>query len=173
MGAQYTRRIVNDVISLGGDVELAPDWRLMAEVVRNIQMRTENGANTSSGYVALLHRMDRFTPYVSGSWLRSTDRALAVVGGLDAAVMPGFLPPDQAAELQRGHRIAADVIQAYDQSSLAIGSSYALTPSSKLKLEWSRTRIGQRSAMVDSPAGGEPVRRQHIQVLSLNYSFAF
>ena len=67
----------------------------------------------------------------------------------------------------------ADIIQAYDQESLAVGSSFAVTPSSKLKLEWANTRIGQRSAMVDSPAGGDPVRRQRIQVLSLNYSFVF
>jgi hypothetical protein len=170
-GAQYATRIINEIISLGGDIEIAPGWRVMAEGVRNIQKRTDNGANTTAGYVALLHKMERFTPYVSIATLRSTDGSMRAVAKLDAVVVP--VVDATSAQIQAGHRIAADIIQAYDQHTFALGTSFAVTPSSKLKLEWARTRIGDRSAMVDSPAGGEPVRRQHIQVLSLNYSFAF
>lgn len=171
LGARFAPRILNDVISLGADAEVAPRWRVMGEVVRNIQKRTDNGANTTGGYVALLHKVERFTPYVSYAWLRSTSASLRTVRQLDAVAIP--VVDEASAMLQAGHRIAADVIQAYDQDSIALGTSYAVTPSSKLKLEWMRTRIGQRSAMVDSPAGGEPVRHQPIQVLSLNYSFVF
>lgn len=171
MGAQYTRRILNDVISLGVDVELAPNWRVMAEGVRNVQMRTENGQNTTGGYIAVLHKMDRFTPYVSVSTLHSTNAALKTVRQLDEAQVPALMP--ESDQVSMVHRAAADVIQAFDQHSVALGASYAVTPYSKLKLEWMHTRIGERSAMVDSPQGGEPIRRQGIQVLSLNYSFAF
>jgi hypothetical protein len=171
LGARYAPRIINDVISLGVDSEVLPTWRVMGELVRNIQRRTENGANTTGGYVALLHKVDRFTPYVSYAWLRSTSAALKVVERLDGVSVPGIVPDADA--LNYGHRVAADIIQAYDQESIALGTSFAVTPSSKLKLEWMRTRIGQRSAMVDSPAGGQPIRHQPIQVLSLNYSFVF
>jgi hypothetical protein len=176
-GTQYAKRIINDVITLGADIEVAPSWRVMAEVVRNIQMRTENGANTAGGYVAVLHKIDRFTPYVSFAKLRSVGDSMKTVRGLDGSVVPYLspAPADVAAvdALNMSQRVGADIIQAYDQDSLAIGTSFAVTPSSKLKLEWMRTRIGNRSAMVDSPAGGDAVRHQHIQVLSLNYNFVF
>lgn len=170
-GVGTTASIVNDVITLGGDVEFAPNWRLVSELARNVQSRTENGANTAGGYVALLHKMARFTPYVSYARLRSMGDPVRVVNQLDASGVPGFVP--SADLINASQRIAADVVAVYDQDSVAIGTSYALTPQSKLKAEWMRTRIGNRSVMVDSPAGGDVVRRQGIQVLSLNYSFVF
>lgn len=166
-GIGTSASIVNDVITLGGDIAFAPNWRLVSELARNVQSRTENGANTAGGYVAVLHKMARFTPYVSYARLRSMGDPVRVVNQLDASVVPG------ADLINASQRIAADVVAMYDQDSVAIGTSYALTPQSKLKAEWMRTRIGNRSAMVDSPSGGDVVRRQGIQVLSLNYSFVF
>ncbi len=170
-GIGKTPSIVNDLITLGSDITVAPDWRLVTELARNIQRRTENGANTAGGYVALLHTMDRFTPYVSYARLRSMGDPVRVVKQLDASVVPGFVP--DADLINASQRIAADALAVYDQASVAIGASYALTPQSKLKAEWMRTRIGNRSVLVDSPAGGEVVRHQGIQVLTLNYSFVF
>lgn len=163
-----TGSIVNDVITLGGDMEVAPNWRLVGELARNIQMRTENGANTAGGYVAVLHKIGAFTPYVSYARLRSMGVSVQVADSLNAAQAS---TPNPA--LNPSQRAASDIIMVYDQDTLAIGSSYALTAQSKLKAEWARTRIGNRSATVDSPAGEDVVRRQRINVLSLNYSFVF
>jgi len=170
-GVAYASHIVNDVITLGADVELLPTWRVVSELARNIQMRTENGANTAGGYVALLHKVGSFTPYVSYARLRSMGSSVSVVRQLDASVLPDYVPG--ADLINMSQRYAADIVQVYDQDSLALGTSFALTPQSKLKAEWLRTRIGNRSAMVDSPAGGDVIRRARINVLSLNYSFAY
>lgn len=167
----YTRYIVNDIITLGADIEVAPQWRLVSELVRNIQQRTENGSNTAGGYVAVLHKVDAFTPYVSYARLRSMGVSVRAADQLNAAQRPAFDFID--ARINQGQRAASDAILAYDQDTVAIGSSYALSAQSKLKAEWSRTRIGNRSATVDSPPGEDVIRRQRIHVLSLNYSFVF
>lgn len=167
----YTPSIANDIIALGADIELAPSWRLVGEFVRNIQQRTENGANTAGGSVAVLHRAGAFTPYVSYARLRSMGVSVSMSNALNAAQNPAFDFVDPG--LNVSQRAASDAIMAFDQDTLAVGTSYALTAQSKLKAEWARTRIGNRSATVDSPAGGDQVRRQRINVLSLNYSFVF
>lgn len=167
----YTRYIVNDIITLGADVEVAPQWRLVSELVRNIQQRTENGSNTAGGYVAVLHKVEAFTPYVSYARLRSMGVSVRAADRLNAAQSPAFDLIDP--RINAGQRAASDAILAYDQDTFAIGTSYALTAQSKLKAEWSRTRIGNRSATVDSPPGEDVIRRQRIHVLSLNYSFVF
>lgn len=166
VGQAYS--IVNDVITFGGDIEVAPNWRLVSELARNIQRRTENGANTAGGYVAVLHKMGELTPYVSYARLRSMGVSVRNAEQLNAAQLPG-----DPYGLNASQRAASDAIMVYDQDTLAIGSSYALTPQSKLKAEWANTRIGKRSATVSSPAGEDLVSRQRINVLSLNYSFVF
>jgi hypothetical protein len=170
-GVIYADHIANDVITLGADVEVVPTWRVVSELARNIQMRTDNGANTAGGYVALLHAVDRFTPYVSYARLRSMGAPVRSVAQLDGTVLPGSVPG--AAQINASQRIAADTVMLYDQDTVALGSAYDLTVQSKLKIEWARTRIGNRSTLVDSPPGGDVVRRTHIHVLSLNYSFVY
>ena len=56
----------------------------------------------------------------------------------------------------------------YDQYSIMIGTSYNLSPASKLKFEWMRTKIGQASALVDGD-----VHHKSFNVLSMSYNFAF
>ncbi len=167
----YARRITNDILTLGFDTALGGNWRLISELVRNVQSKTDNGFNTAGGYVALQTRIDRFSPYVSHGVLRSTDASLRTVRQLDGVSLPGS--SIGVAQVNASQRIAADIMAVYDQSSWAVGSSYALTPQSKLKLEWLNTRIGERSAMVDAPRGSEVIRHQRINVLSLNYNFVF
>ncbi|MDO9235199.1 MAG: hypothetical protein Q7U28_04085 [Aquabacterium sp.] len=166
-GVPTTAAIANDVITFGGDVEVAPTWRVVGELARNIQHRTNRGQSTFGGYVAVLHKMDRFTPYVSFAKLRSTGVSVGLVAKLDASVVPG------QDDLNASQRAVADSIPTYDQESVALGSSYALSSHSKLKAEWLNTRVGKRSAMVDSPLGSDVVRHQRINVLTVNYSFAF
>lgn len=60
----------------------------------------------------------------------------------------------------------------FDQHSWAIGTSYALSPTSKIKAEWMRVRIGEVSSLVDAPPGSN-IRNQNINVFSLSYSMVF
>lgn len=173
MGATLptTTKLVNNVIMLGADIEVAPNWRVVSELARNIQTQTDLGSNTMGGYLAVLHTMGRYTPYLSVSALRSLGAPLRTVAQLDASVVPGS--GAMVDGLNASQRAAADSVPVYDQRSLAIGASYALTPQSKLKAEWLHTHIGKRSTMVDSTSSSGVVRHQGINVLSLNYSFVF
>jgi opacity protein-like surface antigen len=170
-GVGTSRNIANDVITVGADLALAPNWRLLAEAARNIQKKTSLGANTAGGYVAVLHQMDRLTPYVSFAHLRTLGSTMKIANQLQATSVPSVVP--YADQINASQQAAADSIPVYDQSSLAVGASYALTPNSKLKAEWMNTRIGQRSSMLDAPEGSATVSHQRINVLSLNYSFVF
>jgi hypothetical protein len=77
-----------------------------------------------------------------------------------------------ASLINASQRIGADQILAFDQRSLAIGTSYSLSATSKLKAELMHVRIGQVSSLVDAPPGSN-IRNQSINVISLSYSVVF
>jgi len=159
------------IFTLGADVELAPGWHLVSELARSSTPGHIDAAwSTVSGYAAVLHSMGRFTPYVSISRLKSLGVMARRSAELDAIYWPGGSPTAEA--INATQRAGADYWGAFDEHSLAVGTSLAITPQSKLKFEWMRTEVGKRSAMVDSPASGV-VRHQHINVLTANYSFVF
>ena len=66
----------------------------------------------------------------------------------------------------------ADIIVPYDQWTVALGSSYRLTPSALLKAEWSQVNTGVASSLVDAPSGGDSADKR-INVFSLSYNFTF
>lgn len=171
MPTGFTDRIVNDIFTLGADWRIGGGWRVLAEYERNIQHKTELGANTYGGHVALLKTIDRWTPYVVVATLKSTSAQRKLRNELLGVQVPGFLPG--ADQIAAGIRMAADGIPFYDQDSIGLGASYALTPRSKIKAEWMHTHIGDGSVMVDSPPGGPSIAHKSINVLSLSYSFAF
>ena len=165
-GVGSTDKLVNDVINVGLDARVAPNWRVVTEIARNIQGRTDLGANTVGGYVAVLHTMGHLTPYVSLARLqtlgapRKVSEALMVSGG------SGSDP------LSVAQRAAADAIPVQDQTSAGVGAAYALSPRSQLKGEVMHTRIGRRSAMADDPPEGT-LSQTGVNVLSLSYSVVF
>ncbi|MBA4108702.1 MAG: hypothetical protein C0487_03780 [Leptothrix sp. (in: Bacteria)] len=166
-----TPQIRNDIITVGIDQKLSGNWRIMFEAERNIQHDTDLGANTAGGYIAILKTMDKWTPYVSASVLKTVGAPAKAHAALSQASLPGFVP--DADKINAGQRVFADSIPFYDQHSLAIGASYALTPHSKLKAEWLHTWVGKGSAMIDSPSGGPAVADKGIDVLSISYNFAY
>jgi hypothetical protein len=93
------------------------------------------------------------------------------VDQLDATMLPGTDPDTLA--INASQRAAADAYPVIFQTSLALGASFAVNATSKLKLEWLNTQIGRRSSLIDSPAGGEPIRHQAVRVWSVNYNFVF
>ncbi len=166
-----TDRIVNDVITVGADIAVAPQWRVVTELARNVQHKTDVGANTAGGYITVLHQMASFTPYVTVAHLRSLGAPMRVAESLDAVNVPGVVP--EADQINLSQRAAADSIYNHDETSLAVGVSYALSPQSKLKGEWMRTRVGKRSAMVEVQRGQATFNHGDIDVYSLSYNFAF
>ena len=104
------------------------------------------------------------------AFLKSQSAPLDLHASVASTVVPGFIP--NAAQINASQRAATDGILAFDQRSLAIGSSYALSPTSKLKAELMHVRIGQVSSLVDAPPGGN-IRNQGINVISLSYSVVF
>jgi hypothetical protein len=49
-----------------------------------------------------------------------------------------------------------------------LGASYSFSPTSKVKLEWMRVKVGLASALVDGD-----VHDRRFDVYSVSYSFAF
>lgn len=167
---RYADHFSNDILTLGLDLNLPDRWRLITEFERNVQHDIDLGANTAGGYVSLLRRFDKLTPYVTVSMLKSLGKPDRLYTAILANLpnVPSF-PPDAVP----GQNAFLDSMPHYDQHSLALGASYALTPQSKLKAEWLHTWVRDGSVMVDSPAGGPPVAHEGIDVLSLSYNFAF
>ncbi|HIV69507.1 MAG TPA: hypothetical protein H9903_01105 [Candidatus Aquabacterium excrementipullorum] len=164
-------KIVNDIVTVGVDQKLPGNWRVMGELGRSFQHKTDFGQNTLGGYVAVLKNMDRWTPYVYASSLKSLGAPERLHEALTQSSVPAYIPG--ADIINAGQRQLADGVPFYDQHSLALGTSFALTPRSKLKAEWLRTWVDKGSIMVDSQGTGQAVHDETIDVLSLSYSFAF
>jgi hypothetical protein len=161
----FVQKFSNDIVTMGFDVNLPGAWRVIGEFERNFQHDVALGSDTAGGYLSVLHKMDRVTPYVTIARLKTLGATARNWRDLSKAVPP---PGAEASQ-----RMLADYAFYYDQSSLSLGASYALTPQSKLKGEWMHSWIGKGSSMVDSPAGGGPVAHDTINVLSLSYNFVF
>jgi hypothetical protein len=118
----------------------------------------------------VLKRIEKWTPYISYAYLRSESSQLSLYNKVNSNTVPALIPG--AALVNASQRVGADSILVYDQTSWAIGTSYALSSTQKLKAEWMRVRIGQVSSFVDAPPGSN-IRNQNINVLSLSYSVVF
>lgn len=163
--------IRNIVFSLGVEQRFAQHWRVAAEFARDIQHDTVLGSNTSGGYVALFREFASVTPYVVGARLRSTRGTRSWFRRLTENPLPADIPGAQ--DINAGQRLMAESIWAADQRSVALGASWALGSGQKLKAEWKRTRIGQMSRLVDTPAGSDTIHDTHLDVWSVNYNVVF
>tara|TARA_R110001599_G_scaffold115664_1_gene282524 strand:+ start:1022 stop:2290 length:1269 start_codon:yes stop_codon:yes gene_type:complete len=157
-------------LTLGTDLQLGSGYRLIAEVARSLVTDTNLSTQSTRGYAAVLRKMDRWTPYITYAYLKSSSGPLSLRQSVNANRVPASVPG--ATQINASQRLGADSILVYDQSSWSIGTSYALSPTSKIKAEWMRVRIGQVSSLVDAPPGGN-IRNQSINVISLSYSVVF
>lgn len=165
------RRTMDMVIANAAmDVGLGRQVRLGAEYAVRQLKDMDRGVNSSAGYVSLRRRTGAWTPYVYYAWLRSDQDMIDLYHAVNGNRVPAWVP--QADLINLSQRATADGLEIHDQQTWAVGSAYALTPSSKLKAEWARTRVGSGSSLVDAPAGSD-VRFQSINVFSLSYSFVF
>ena len=170
-GVPEVGSIRNTILSLGAEIGVGGGWRVAAEYVRNRQHDTELGSDTRGSYVALLRQVGDWTPYVSVAQLGSRAAGFDIYRQLTNPTLPAFLPG--AAQIGAAQRLAAESIWLADQRSLALGTSYALSPTIKLKGEWMRSWIGQSTRLIDTPAGSPTPHDTSVDVLSVNLNFAF
>lgn len=170
-GVSYTARIRNLIVTTGADWHLPAGWRLIGEYLRIDQRDTDIGSEGHAGYVALAKRIGAVTPYVSWARQRSSDHLLQWRRDLITPGMPAAIPG--ADMINAAQRVAGESMIVFDQSSVAIGASYALSPTAKLKGEWMRTRLGQPSIHLDTPPGQPDPQGLRVNTLSVNVSVAF
>lgn len=168
---ETTVRIRNRAFTAGADWWITDTWRVTAEFVRMRQRDTEMGSDSRAGYLAVFKRFGAFTPYASLARQRSSDGLLEWQRRLTEERLPDFIPG--AAQTNAAQRLAGESLYAFDQRSTALGVSYALSSTAKLKAEWMRTRVGAVSNHFDTPQDRSGTRGLRVDTLSANVSVAF
>lgn len=160
-----------NIVTLGIDFGFGDDFRLAAEYARRINVRAHKiGPDTQGGYISLRKSAGPWTPYMTISRIQSTEDSLNLYQTLNNNRIT--LPIPGANAINTSQRLNADRLVVYDQATLALGTSYSLSPTQKIKAEWALTRVGKVSSFVDS-LGGQDIRHQNINVFSLSYNFTF
>jgi hypothetical protein len=160
-------RIHVTVLTFGADWRLQ-DWRITGEYGQRIVNDVNYGVDSRSAYLTAARSVGKWTPYVTYARLLSGNEVRALYRTLNGTPVPLaalgpplFLPASY-------HSILADHVIAYDQHSTMLGASYTFSATSKVKIEWMRTRVGLVSALVDGD-----VHDKSFNVYSVSYSFAF
>ena len=169
-GVPTTRVTPATVYSLGADVGVGYDFRVTGEYILRDMSSSATSPNSQSAYLAVLRPIDEWTPYLSIAGIRSLSKTLDLYKKVNGNTVPSAVP--NAALINAAQRAGADGIYAYDQYTLAVGTSYRLSPTSKLKAEWARTQTGDVSVFVDAPPGGESGHKV-LNVFSASYNFTF
>lgn len=159
-----------NVLTLSASIALPNDFRLIGEYARRQLTNLTIGMDTNAGYLALLRPIEKWTPYVYVAGIRSSDKSLDLYKAMNRSRVPDFLP--YASLINASQRLGADQLLPYDQYTIAIGTSYDVTPNSKLKAEWAHTRSETASSFIDAPAGEDSGDRE-VNVFSLSYNFTF
>lgn len=170
-GIERVDAIHNLLISAGVDWQLGQGWRIAAEGTDVRQHDIETGISARAGYVALFKSVDRLTGYVSLSRMLSSATQRDWNRQLTTELLPSVVPG--ADQINAVQVLVGESVNAFDQSTVALGLSYALTPGSRLKAEWAHTRIGAVSTMANPAPGSAWPRNTDVDVLSLSYSIAF
>lgn len=169
-GIPESRTIELLIANVGLDTSIGKQFRVGAEYFIRKSGDVQRGLDGSGGYVSLRRQMGAWTPYVYCAQLKSDSSGLESYRTINSHTVPSYVPLSSV--INASQRAVADSQYVADQQSWAIGTSYAVTPKSRVKAEWLRTRVGVVSNLVDAPSGTD-VRNQNIDVLSVSYSFIF
>ena len=153
-------KLIIPLFTAGASVQLPAAIRMIGEYAWIKVDSSSEGLDRWGAYLSLSKRMGAWTPYVYYAKAKSKDSALKkyqVINSNPNGVTQKFM---------------ADIIVPYDQSTLALGTTYRLTPSALLKAEWSQAETGVASSLVDAPSGGDS-SSQRINVFSISYNFTF
>ncbi len=157
-------KVIIPLFTVGASLLLPANIRMSGEYARIKVDSSSEGLNRWGAYLSLSKRIGAWTPYVYYAKAKSTDSALAKYQVINGNPVP---PPYVASQ-----KFFADIIIPYDQSTVALGTTFRLTPSTLLKAEWSQANTGVASSLVDAPSGGDS-SQQTINVFSLSYHFTF
>ena len=167
------------VYTLGTEIHLPQNFRMIGEYGRRKVTNGLSGIDTNGGYLALLKDVDAWTPYISYAQIKSRSDALSLYQAMNGNAgltdqTFGTVPLVTGAvnAINAAQRVLADGLLVYDQHTIALGTSYRISPTQKLKAEWARTYVGVASSFVDAPSAGNVINR-NIDVLSFSYNFVF
>jgi hypothetical protein len=163
--------IRNLITTAGIEQRLGGGWRVTAEIASNQQRRTDFGADTLGGYVAVFKELDRFTPYLSLGRIDTDPARLQRRRELLATQLPAGVPGAEA--INAAMRVAAETIYVAEQQTLAIGSSWRTPWGGKLKAEYAHTKIGEVTRLIDTPQGQPVPQEQRFGTWTFSYSLAF
>ncbi|MFZ2971031.1 MAG: hypothetical protein WA049_00210 [Ferribacterium limneticum] len=158
-------KLIIPLFTAGVSIQLPANIRMIGEYAWiKVDSSTSEGLDRWGAYLSLSKRIAAWTPYVYYAKAKSRDSALEKYQAINNNILP---PPNGVTQ-----KFIADVIVPYDQSTVALGTTYRLTPSALLKAEWSQANTGVASSLVDAPSGGDS-SHQTINVFSLSYNFTF
>lgn len=169
-GIETVPAVENAAYILGAEFSPAPAWKIIAELGRIQQLNTERSIDSMQAYMTVSREFGAFTPYLTLSRVKSTSTSRHWTRQLDETTVPAFV--DGTGMLNASMRVASDNVPAYDQRSIALGSSYSLSPTSKLKAEWQHT-TAKAAGMFDLAAGEKLFKHRTLDTLSVNYNFVF
>ena len=154
------------VLTLGVSISLPESFKLTAEFGKAKVDSASRGLSRSGGYVALTKKIGAWTPYVYYAKVKSTDEALGIYQQINGNANRF------SGATANGQRVLADIVAPYDQSTIAVGTSFWLNTKSLIKAEVSRVDTQIVSSFVDAPPNSESGNR-HINVFSVSYNFTF
>lgn len=170
-GVPQADSVRNVVLTAGGDWYIGSGWRVVAELAKPFQLDTELGSDALGGYIGVFKSSGNLTAYALVAAQRSSDRVREWYRRLTTDVLPDGVPG--AATINASQRFAAETLFAYDQQSISFGLSYTLSPTSKLKGEWTKTHVGAMSNHFDTPPGLPAARGLHVNTVTVNLNVAF
>lgn len=163
-GVGGEEKVILPLFTVGASILLPAKIRMSGEYAWIKVDSASEGLNRWGAYLSLSKRMGAWTPYVYYAKAKSRDSALAKYQAINGNVVPSPYVASQ--------KFFADIILPYDQSTVALGTTYRLTPTSLLKAEWSQANTGVASSLVDAPSGGDSSDKS-INVFSISYNFTF
>ncbi|MBK7002163.1 MAG: hypothetical protein IPH35_20050 [Rhodoferax sp.] len=140
---QQPTEIDTQVYLLGADVALGHDLRLVSELARRRARNLVTPKNSVGMYASLQKKIGPWRPYLTLARLMTDAEARQNSSDYD------------------------------DQTSLALGSAYVLSPNSRIKAEWMRVHFGGATSLARATGGQAAISNQNLQIVSLSYSFAF
>ena len=152
---------------IGASVLIPGDIRLTSEYAHIKITSASRGMTRWGAYLAVSRQFGAWNPYVYYARTKSSAASLDLYRAINGNSNP-MLPP----ALNNYQKLSADIVSPYDQTTSALGTSYRLAAHSLIKAEWSQTRTGIASSLIDAPSGGDSAN-QRINVFSLSYHFTF
>lgn len=158
------------IYTAGIDLSLGYDFRLVSEFVRRDVYNSLVSPDSQGGYLALFKSIGNFTPYVSVAHLQSMGKTLDLYHRVSKNAVPAIIP--SASQINATQRAGAIGIFAYDQTTWAIGTSYNVNPTNKIKAEWAITQTHDVSALID-PLPNDDTGNKLINTFSISYNIVF